>query len=188
MRSFLTTALIAAALSLCPTAAFGQGPKLQLDSLARLESTATEVVDVSLDEKLMSMAWRFLAKADPKDEDSKRAIEVISGIKEIYVRSYKFDAENSYAPADLEMLRSQVKGQGWSRLAGIRNKRDGENAEVYLLTQGDKMLGLAIIAANPKELTVVNIVGSVDVERLSDLDGDFGIPRIELKRDKPAGN
>ena len=188
MRPFITTALIVATLSLCPAAAFGQGPKLQLDSLSRLESVATEVVDVSLDENLISMATVFLKKADPKDDDAKRAIEIISGIKEIYVRSFKFDNENGYTPADVDALRSQVKGQGWSRLVGVRNRREGENAEVYLLTQADKMLGLAIIAANPKELTVVNIVGSVDVERLSELDGDFGIPRIELKREKPAGN
>ena len=83
-------------------------------------------------------------------------------------------------------------GPGWDRLVGVRSKRDGENAEVYTLTQGDKIVGVAIIAADPKRLTVVNIVGSIDVERLGDLDGDFGVPRVEIKREvkteKPSGN
>jgi hypothetical protein len=35
-----------------------------------------------------------------------------------------------------------------------------------------------IISAEPKEFTVVNIVGPVDLEKLAGLEGQFGIPRI----------
>jgi hypothetical protein len=33
----------------------------------------------------------------------------------------------------------------------------------------------------PREFTVVNIVGRIDIERLADLEGEFGIPRITTK-------
>ena len=49
-------------------------------------------------------------------------------------------------------------------------------------------MGLAIIAAEPKELVIVNIVGPIDLEKLSQLEGIFGIPdlniRIGGKKDK----
>jgi len=40
--------------------------------------------------------------------------------------------------------------------------------------------GLAIIAAEPRELTIVNIVGPVNPEEIRDLAGHFGVPRMDL--------
>jgi hypothetical protein len=38
---------------------------------------------------------------------------------------------------------------------------------------------VAILASEPKQLTVVNIVGPVDLDALADLSGHFNIPKIE---------
>src|SRR5262249_54086355 len=136
----------------------------------------------SLDEKLMGMAAHIIMKAD-HDPDAKKVAEAISGIKGIYVRSYEFENENQYSTSDVEQIRAQVKGPGWSRLVGVRSKHAGENAEVYMLMPADKMLGLVIIAADPKRLTVINIIGTVDIDKLSDIDDDLNIPGIHLKRE-----
>jgi len=189
MLTTIRIVVVFVAIIACGAVASAQSAKLRIDSLDRLESTASKVVDVSVDEKLMGLASKVLRKTDPNDPDVRKVADAIAGIHEIYVRSYEFDAADQYSPADIDAIRSQVKGAGWSRLVNIRSKRDGDNAEVYVLMQGDTMQGLVVIAANPKELTVVNIIGSIDIERLSDLDGEFGVPRIELKRDpKPNGN
>jgi hypothetical protein len=189
MKILLKTAALVLALGACCAAASAQNPKIQIESLGHLEDKASKVVDVSLDEKLMAMAAKLIVKYAKDDDEAKEAAAIIAGIKEVYVRSYEFDTEGQYSPADVENIRAQVKGPGWSRLVGVRSKREGENAEVYLCMPGDKVLGVTIIAANPKELTVVNIVGTVDVERLSELDTHMGIPRIEIKREpKPSGN
>ena len=37
---------------------------------------------------------------------------------------------------------------------------------------------MAIIAAEPTELTVVNIVGAIDIDKLSALEGKMGIPKL----------
>ena len=37
-----------------------------------------------------------------------------------------------------------------------------------------------VIAAEPRELTVVNIVGTIDPAQLSDLGGRFHIPGLDL--------
>ena len=61
--------------------------------------------------------------------------------------------------------------------------RDKENVEVYFDTRGDTIAGLVVISAEPRELTLVNLVGLIDVEKLTQLSGQFGIPnmRVEVK-------
>ncbi len=41
--------------------------------------------------------------------------------------------------------------------------------------------GLVIIAAEPRELTIVNLVGPIDLDRLAGLQGQFGIPKISTE-------
>ena len=40
--------------------------------------------------------------------------------------------------------------------------------------------GLAVIAAEPKELTFVHIDGTIDPDTLGKLGGQFGIPNVEM--------
>jgi hypothetical protein len=47
----------------------------------------------------------------------------------------------------------------------------------------DHIGGLVILAAEPKELTVVDIVGSISLEDLSALGGHFGIPDVEVGKE-----
>ena len=69
-----------------------------------------------------------------------------------------------YAPNDLEPIRSQLRQPGWDKIVGVTSRR-GSNVDVHLRYQGDTVMGLAIVAADPTELTVVNIVGSIDLEK-----------------------
>jgi len=47
---------------------------------------------------------------------------------------------------------SQLRGGGWSKIVGVRSKKDGDNVDVYLMMQGDQIEGLAVISAEPKEI------------------------------------
>ena len=47
--------------------------------------------------------------------------------------------------------------------------------------EGGKVTGLAILNAGPRDLTVVNLVGTVELSSLSELSGHFGIPRMKKK-------
>ncbi|MBD0325647.1 MAG: DUF4252 domain-containing protein, partial [Pyrinomonadaceae bacterium] len=100
------------------------------------------------------------------------------------VKSYEFDKPDEYSPTDLAAINSQLKGPGWSRMVGIRSARQKETLEVYTMLVGDKIGGVAVIAAEPTQLTVVNIVGPIDLEKLSALEGHFGIPKLKIKSDR----
>ena len=48
------------------------------------------------------------------------------------------------------------------------------------MKNGAEISGLAVLAADPKEITVVNIVGPVDLEKLTELEGNFGVPELGI--------
>jgi hypothetical protein len=166
----ITSALVAKA----------QDSRLQMASLDHLAAKASQTVDVSLDERLTRLAARVLSDKDAEEKEIKKLIE---GIKGIYVKSFEFDADGQYVAADVELIRSQLRGPGWTRLINIRSKKE-ENVEVYLLFNGDQVGGLAVLVTDERELTVVNIVGPVDLDKLAKLEGQFGVPDLGIEQQK----
>jgi hypothetical protein len=79
---------------------------------------------------------------------------------------------------------SQLRGSTWSKILTVKSKKGGENVEVYLNMVGDQITGLAVLSIEPKEFTVVNIVGQIDLEKLSKLEGQFGVPDLGIEQDK----
>ena len=53
------------------------------------------------------------------------------------------------------------------------------------LKDGDKINGITVLVAEARELTVVNIVGAIDPEKLGELGGHFGIPDQMKDQSKP---
>jgi hypothetical protein len=66
----------------------------------------------------------------------------------------------------------------------VTSKKEG-NVEVYLLMNGEEIGGLAVLSSEDRELTVVNIVGPVDLEKLAKLEGQFGVPELGIEKTKP---
>jgi hypothetical protein len=162
-------------------AAQAQDSRIQLSSLDHLAAKASQTVDVNIDERLIRMASRLF-----RDEgDEKEVKELIAGIKGIYVKSFEFEADGQYTNADVETIRSQLRGPSWTRLMNFTSKKDG-SLEVHLLMNGDQIVGLAVLATDDRELTVVNIVGPVNIDKLAKLEGRLGIPElgIESKKEK----
>ena len=145
-------------------------------NLEHLEAKASDTVDVALNGSTLQLAARFL---DGKDPDEAKVKKLISGLDGIYVKHFEFKSAGSWSQADLDSVRNQLHGPEWSRIVGIKSTEDGETADVYLRTENKKITGVAILASGPKELTVVNIVGPVDLDSLGDLGGHFGMPKLD---------
>lgn len=158
----------------------GQDARLRISDLDRLEPKAAEVLDVSIDERLLQIAAKFL---NPKDPEQAKVRDLVAGLKGVYVKSYQFDKPDAYSASDITSIDSQLRGPGWNRMVGIRSARDHEKVEVFMMLVGDKIGGIAVIATEPKQLTVINIVGPIDLEKLAALEGNFGIPKLKIKRD-----
>jgi hypothetical protein len=161
-----------------PVNAHAQGPQLQLGHLDRLASQAAETVNVTIDPAMLKLAGAFLKG----DRDQAALKEMLTGVKGVYVRSFEFERENVYTLADVNVIRKQLTAPGWERLVTVDSKRDRELVEIYSWREGKGSGGLAILVAEPKELTVVNIVGPFDLAKLGALQGNFGIPRFPVDR------
>jgi hypothetical protein len=159
-------------------AAQERGPQLALGGLDRLSSLANETVNLSLDTSLLGLALRFLDAGN----DEERALKALAGgLKGIYVRSYTFDTDGAYPSAEVEAIRRQLSGPGWSRLVGVKSRREGADVDVYLWLDGGRAQGLGILASGPRELTVVNILGTIELDQLRRLEG-LGVPKLEIER------
>jgi hypothetical protein len=177
----LSLPLIAALLVLtAAVVAQGQEARIQTASLDHLAPKASQTVDVNIDERLMRLASKLLSD---KNADEKEVKELVAGIKGIYVKRFEFETDGQYTAADVESIRSQVRGPLWTRLMNFTSKKDG-NLEVYLLMTAERIGGLAVIATDDREFTVVNIVGPVDVEKLTKLEGQFGVPELGIESKK----
>ena len=162
-----------------------QDSRLQLGSLDHLAAKASQTVDVSIDERLMRLASKVFKD---EDVDERQIKKLIAGIKGIYVRSFEFENDGQYTPADLETIRTQLRGPGWMRLVNVTSKKEG-NLEVYLLMNGETVGGLAVLSTGVRELAVVNIVGPVDLEKLAKLEGQFGVPELGIEsKPKPKND
>ena len=161
-----------------------QNARLNLEHLEKLSRKAAEVNNVTLDGDMLQLAAKFL-DMDKEDPEAAQVKDIIKNLKGIYVKNFEFDEANQYSAADVEEIRTQLAAPGWNKIVENRDRRNAENNEIYVMKDAsNNIAGIAILVAEPKELTVVNIVGPVDLDKLSALSGKFGIPDEKKDRDR----
>lgn len=158
-----------------------EAARLQLATLDALEPRAEQTLNITMDGKVLQLALRFLSDKKPNEAKIK---EAVAGIRGIYVKRFAFDQDNLFSAADVEPIRSQLRSPMWAQLVEVRSKKAGQNIDVFTMIEGGKINGVAIIAMDRRQVTVVNIVGPVDVDKLTELRGNFAIPDFEVTVDK----
>jgi len=158
---------------------------VKLDVLDKLADKASDSVTVSLDANLLKLGSKFLSNDDPDQAVVKK---LVAGLKGVYVRHFEFEKTGEYQASDLDAIRSQLHDPKWKNIVQVRSH--SENADVMLRQEDENTIsGLAVIVTEPTELTVVYIDGPVDLEGLSKLSGNFGIPedlgkKLEKEKEK----
>jgi hypothetical protein len=170
---------LAMAVVLCAPLGWAQSQGFDFD-WSKLAPKSVETVEVNLDQSMIILASKFL-KSKGGNSDEAAVKELLQNLKGVYVRSFRFANDGEYSLADVEKFRSQFNGGGWNKIVDVRSsKSSGDNAGVYIKASGDEIQGIVVIAAEPKELTVVNILGNIRPEQIQQLGGKFGIPEIGL--------
>jgi len=171
---------LVALLSAGPAWAQSKG-QLRIPEFSTLAEKASETVNVTLDGNILGMGCRFLNSANPEEAKAKKLCTSLTGI---YVRHYSFDTDYAYPKSDIDGVKRQLNAPGWSPIVEARSRKENTNVNVFVLIQGDKAQGLAIIASEPREFTIVNIVGNIDLEQLHDLEGSLGVPELGIETGK----
>jgi Domain of unknown function (DUF4252) len=159
--------LIASAWAAPPPA---QNAKLDLSQLDKLAKKASQVADVNLEGPMLKLAAETMASKEPKGKAA-AVPGMLQQLKGIYVRAFEFSKPGEYSKADLESLLKQVESGGWKPVVNAKEEKSGESAHIYIMEEGGEAVGLVIVAAEPKELAVVNLVGPINFSQLGGLGG-----------------
>ena len=152
---------------------------LDLSALDKLADKAEEASTVELGPEQLKLGANFLSGQGAEGGDLK---QLLSKVRAIRIRSFEFATEGAYTLADLDAVRKQITAdKAWTPIVRVKEKR--EMVEVYLHSGANG--GLVVLAAEPKELSVINISGSLNLEDLSRIGGQFGIPNMNMGRSTP---
>lgn len=144
----------------------------------QLAPKASKTVEANIDGNMLSFFKNFLSDSKKDEAAAKR---IIGKLKGIYVRQLEFDKDGQYNDADIEALRKQISGPGWHKMVDVREKgAHGDNAGVYIRTDGKEISGLVVLAFEPREVTIVNIAGVIDPAEVRALGGKMGIPDLDF--------
>ena len=175
MKLTHSIAALAACAALALPAARAAEPKLKLPNFSHLRAKAINSEDITIEGFLLRLAQKFSADEGDDDEDA----AFLKGIKSVRVRNFEFANEGEYSRADIDSVRKQLSAPGWSALVQAHQREPQSDVDVYINTDGEKILGLAVIASEPREFTIVNLVGNIDIDKFAKLEGQFGIPRVD---------
>jgi hypothetical protein len=167
----LVLALGAAALalpSLAQTSQLPLPPAVEKELAAR----ASNVTEVTLGKNMLGFAAKFM---NGKDQDQAATRNLIEGLDGIYVRSYEFDKEGEYSMEEIEKLRQYFETSEWTPLVRERERKTGETTDVMVKLVNGENRGMFIFTAEPKELTIVLILGPIKMEDLGKLKGIGGL-------------
>lgn len=183
LTKHITKPILAIAFALLPAAANAQNARLHFENLNGLEAKARDVVEVNVEGKVLDLAKRVLAKQN--DADAKKVSQAISGLQAIYVRAYNFEKEGEYNVADIDEIRAQLQSPGWEKLANVRSKKNDQKVDVYTMFTGKDMSGVAVVVSSSKSVALINVIGPIDIDLLTELSGKMNVPRFEIENEKP---
>src|SRR6201987_4270815 len=185
MKNRIAAVLLAAVVVVAPAGAQNQPSPLLLPPAVEKElaARASDVTEVTLGKNMLGFAAKFMGK-DRDDEATKQLIQNLHGI---YVREYEFDKEGQYSMDHIDQLRKSFETPEWSRIVRERERKSGESTEVYVKQVNGESRGMFILAAEPRELTIVLILGPIrmdDLGKLRGLNGLGALGYVEHGKDK----
>jgi Domain of unknown function (DUF4252) len=163
--------------------AVAQNSQLPLPSPVEKElaAKASNVTEVTLGKNMLAFAAKFMSG---KGQDEAATQRLIAGLDGIYVRDYEFDKEGQYSMDDIQKLRAYFETSDWSPIVREHDKKSGESTDVMMKIVNGETHGMFILDVEPKELSIVLILGPVKMEDLSKLGGIGGLGMLgDIEKD-----
>jgi hypothetical protein len=156
--------------------AFGQAPASPLLLPPQLEkdlaAKAANVTEVTLNKDMLGFAAKFM---NGKNKDEANVNQLIQGLDGIYVRDYEFDKEGAYSMDDIDKLRQVFATPEWMPIVHDRERKGAEVNDVLVKMVNGETKGMFILSAEPKELSIVLILGNIRMDQLGMLKGIGGL-------------
>jgi hypothetical protein len=132
-----------------------------------IASRASDVSEVTLDKSMLGFAGQFIEKNDDKSVKT-----LVEGLDGIYIRNYEFAKEGLFTKEEIDQLRSYFTNGGeWKSLVKERSKEDGESSDIMVKMVNGQNRGMFILTSEPKEISIVFILGPIQMDQLKNLNG-----------------
>ena len=112
------------------------------------------------------------------DDDDAEARHLIEGLEGIYVREYEFEKEGEYSVDQIEQLRKYFETSEWTPMVHEHNKKTGETSDVMIKLVNGESNGMFILDVEPKEVSIVLILGRIHMDDLGKLKGIGGLDAL----------
>lgn len=179
--------LLAAIALLCLPAARAQETNWIPQGMDALADHASFHTEFTLDKSMLDAAGQIMPDADQP---------VIAKLRSITVDSFRFPGAGLYDPAELDAVRSQYHGHGWTHLvpkhahAAAAAPPDPQaipdpdavtptQTDLWVLVKHAKVEGMVLLVANQRNVNLVAVDGMISPIDLLHLRGHFGIPRFD---------
>jgi hypothetical protein len=171
MRRYVALAVLALA-----SAASAQ--TLKLSVFDRLKDRASDSTDLNLSKDLIGMAGGFIRGEN--SGDAGKIKKLLEGLNSILIKSLEFDKAGAVNDTDIRELVGELGSAGWNLIVSAEEKhgKEREISRIWTKSGADGAItGFRILSAEPKELSVIEIVGKIRLEDLKEL-GGLGIPDL----------
>ena len=172
MKNLVAIFILGVAALAVPTMAQTSSLPLPPPVEKELAARASNVTEVTLGKNMLGFAAKFM---NGKDQDETATRHLIEGLDGIYVREYEFDKEGQYSMEEIQKLRQYFETSEWSPIVRESDKKSGETTDVMIKLVNGETHGMFILSVEPKELTIVLILGPVRMEDLGRLKGIGGL-------------
>ena len=142
-----------------------------------LAAHASFHTDFTFDKSMLDMANNFTS------DDQVR--QVVAKLRGISVHSYKYPAPGLYDPAALDAVRAQYAERGWKHMVTAQPhaaEPHPTRTDLWIRLEKGNVEGMVLMVANPTNIDLVVIDGTISPLDLLHLRGHFGIPRFSGDR------
>lgn len=112
----------------------------------------------------------FMSQATKDDPE---AAALMSGLEGVRINIYATDGETAPAMDQLNDVKSMLSSQNWEPIVQVNE--EGENVQIFMKADGEGMQGLTVMAVNAEEAVFLNILGSIDPDKLGQVMGQFDV-------------
>ncbi len=172
MKHRMVALILGAAALVAPALAQTSPLPLPAPVEKELAARASNVSEVTLGKGMLDFAAKFM---DGNDKDQAAVKQLIEGLDGIYVRDYEFDKEGQFSVEQVEQLRKYFETGEWSPLVRDRDTKTGESSNVMVKLVNGQSGGLFVLDVEPKEISIVLILGPIRMDQLGELKGLSGL-------------
>ena len=141
-----------------------------------LEEKADEVVKVNLWGRSLEQAKRLMGL---RKNVTASVRGFLGGLKGVYRRTYRFRGSEA-SEDDVRPVHKRLSDDGWVPIIETADRQAPESLSVYSYYEDEELAGMTVVSSDPGEVTVLKIMGPVDLEALSQIGRGLGLPLMNV--------